>query len=346
MYRAPLSTVPMRRRAIAAALAVFLTPLAASRAADAVGRIRRIAVVFWRIPPSHLEGASPAFPGARQLRDELAKLGWREGRNLEILWRSAQGSEGEAERALRELANLPVDLIAASGNDVIRVARRVTTTIPIVTIVSTKPVESGFARSLTRPGGNLTGLVWEIAPGINGKRLAILKEAAPHVSTIAFLHDRIGGMTGGIDPQTEAAVRTLGLTLLRQRVDDINDLERAVKEVVSQGAGALLVDTSIAAPFDNHSKFHVLAKRYRLPALYTYSAAVTSGGLLFYGPKPGELYVRTAHYVDRILRGAKPEDTPMEQPRAYALIVNRKAAAAIRLTLPPSLLAQADEVID
>lgn len=346
MDRVPLRTPFPRRRALAMALAALLPALFGSFRAGASDRVHRIAIMFWQIPPSDLAGAIPRFPGARQLRATLAELGWREGHHFEILWRSAQGNASDAERLMRELVGMPVDLIAVSGNDLIRVARRHTSTIPIVTIVSTAPVEAGFAKSLTRPGGNITGLVFEIDPEVNGKRLALLKEIAPWISTIAFLHDRDGGMTGGIDGQTEAAVRRLGLALLRYRVDRVDDLERSVADAVTRGAGALLVDTSVAAPAGHHANFHALAERHRLPALYTYAQAVLSGGLMFYGPKRGELYVRSAYYIDRILRGSKPGELPFEQPRTYELIVNRRAAAAIGLRPPASLLAQADEVID
>jgi putative ABC transport system substrate-binding protein len=346
MCRAPLSTIRLRRRVIAVALAALLTPLAGSRAVASAGRVRRIAVLFWRISPAELDGDRPSFSGARQLQASLEQLGWREGQSLEILWRSAEGSDGRGERILRELMARPVDLIAASGDDAIRVAKRVTNSVPIVTVVSTKPVEEGFVKSLTRPAGNVTGVVWEIVPGTNGKRLAILKEAAPRVSTIAFLHDGTGGMSGGIDAQTETAIRKLHLNVLRYPVDRVDDLEGVITEAVARGAHALLVDTSVAAPAANHARLIALAERHGLPAMYTYAQVVESGGLFFYGPKQGELYVRAAHYIDRILRGAKPADLPMEQPREYAFIVNRKAAAAIRLSLPPSLLAQADKIID
>lgn len=340
-----LPVCSLRRKAVIALAASLAIPAMLARAGDS-GRIHRVAVVFWRIPVAELTGAHPRFPGAEQLRDSLRELGWIEGKNLELLWRSAQGSPAQADRVFAELVDARVDLMAVSGNDLIRRAIRRTKSIPIVMLVSTAPVAAGFVASATRPGGNVTGMVFQDAPELNGKRLALLKEAAPGTSKVAVLLDRTGGMTGGVSRETAEAARNLGLVLLPYAVDNQGELEASVRDAAARGANALFVDTSLAAAAKDQPAFHALAARYRLPALYTYALAVQSGGLLFYGPKPGELYRRTAHYIDRILRGARPAEMPIEQPRVYALHVNRKAAAAIGLELPPSLLAQADEVVD
>ena len=328
----------------AVALAVLCTLAAANAQAE---KIHRIGVVFWRIPPTELQGAIPRHPGTRVLRESLAMHGWVAGKNVEIVLRSAEGEISRLDRIFDELVKMPVDVLALSGNEVVRGAMRKTRRIPIVMMISTAPVESGLVASLARPGGNVTGFSTEAATDLNGKRLELLKQAAPQVTRVAFLHDtRINPMSGGITPVTEAAAWKLGIALLRYGVDTLPDLERALEEAVRQGANGVFVDTSLSAPEKNQSAFHRLAERYKLPVMHTYLNAVATGGLMYYGPAQGVDYRGVASFIDRILRGARPAEMPVEQPSSYELVINLKAARAIGLSVPESLLAQANRTMD
>ena len=310
-------------------------------------RVHRVGIVFWRIPPADLEGPAPRFPGAQVLRDSLAAHGWIAGKNIELVWRSAEGDPGRLDRIFDELVAMPVHALAVSGNELTKTAMRKTRAIPIIMILSTAPVEAGLVSSLARPGGNVTGLLGEAADDLNGKRLALLKQAAPRVTKVAFLLDtRTNTMTGGITPPTQMAARNLGITLMPYRVDSMADLERAVAEAVREGANGLFVDTSLSAPEKDQPAFHRLAERYKLPAMHTYGNAVTTGGLMFYGIAAGLFYRRSAFYIDRILRGSRPADLPVEQPSSFELTINLRAARAIGLAIPESIRAQADKVVD
>ena len=325
--------------AFAAANSCF--PLATQAQAP---KVRRVAVVFWRIPPADLTGHPPAFPGARTLLESLGERGWVSGRNLEVLWRSAEGSEAKRDRILDELVAARVDVIAISGNDLVKAAMARTRSIPIVMLFSVAPVEAGLVDSLARPTGNVTGVLAEDALGLHGKRRALLKQAAPRTKRVALLTDPVD-MENDRAARAGELARALGLTLMPYAVGTHKQLEDAVENAVEQGADALFVDASFAAVAKNQPAFHALAERHRLPAMHANGNAVRTGGLMAYGNKPGVVYQRTAYFIDRILRGAKPADMPVEQPAAYTLVLNLTAAKAIGLTLPPALIAQADEVL-
>jgi putative tryptophan/tyrosine transport system substrate-binding protein len=311
----------------------------------AQAQVHRIGVIFWRIPVADLEGPNPRYPGAAILRGSLISNGWVPGKNIEIVWRTAEGDLRRADSVLEELVRAPVDVIVVSGNEIAKAAMLRTKTIPIVMLVSTLPVESGLVASLSRPGGNVTGMVYEAA-NLNAKRLAILKEAAPRVARVAFLHDGDHKtMSGGITEETRAAARLLGMTLLPYGVDTPAELERAMLDAVRNGADAVFVDTSLSAAAKDQPAFHALAERHRLPMMHTYANAVQTGGLMYYGPARGYVFRRGAAYIDRILRGGKPANMPLEQTSSYELIVNLKAAKAIDLPVPPGLIGQADELI-
>jgi len=310
-------------------------------------RPMRIGVVFGRIPVGDLTGTSPVFPGARVLRQSLKDLGWIDGKNLEILWRSTEGDLERMSPIVGELLERRVDVLAISGNPQIAKAIAATRDVPIVMMVSTRPVDAGLVASIARPGGNVTGMYSEPDASLNGKRLALLKQAAPGISRVAFLHDeKVNSMSGGITPETEAAAKALGLVLLPFGVDTQQQLEGALMAAIAQGANALFVDTSLAAAFGDQRAFHALAERHKLPALHTYANAVTTGGLMFYGNDSAETYRRSAYFLDRILRGSKPADLPVQQATTYILTLNMKAAKAIGLTIPAALVVQADRVIE
>jgi putative ABC transport system substrate-binding protein len=301
--------------------------------------------VFWRIAPAELTGDRPSHPGAASFREAMSQKGWWLGTNVEILWRSAEGNHQRAEAILDELVRLAVDVIIVTGNDLTKAAKVRTRTIPIIVLISHRPVEEGLVASLTRPGGNVTGMVLDAA-NLNAKRLALLKEAAPPMARVAYLQDgNISPMTGGLTPQTRGAAASLGITLLPYSVDTHPDLESAIVDAVRKEATGVLVDTSLAAPAKDQPAFHALAERYRLPMMHAYRNATLSGGLMYYGADTGPVYRRAAEYVDRLLRGAKAAEMPMEQSSTYELIVNLKAAKTIGLTLPAAFIAQANQLI-
>ena len=190
---APTRVPGLRRRTVCGRITLLAFALATSwlpPAAESQSlKVRRVAVVFWRIPPADLTGQPPAFPGARTLVESLGELGWVPGRNVEILWRSAEGSEAKRDRILDELVAARVDVIAISGNDLIKAAMARTRSIPIVMLFSVAPVEAGLVASLARPGGNVTGAMAEDSIDLHGKRLALLNQAAPRTTRVALLHD-------------------------------------------------------------------------------------------------------------------------------------------------------------
>ena len=241
---------------------------------------------------------------------------------------------------------------ALSGNNLVQPAMQTTRAIPIVMINSTAPVEAGLVASLVRPGGNVTGLFSEAASDLDGKRLEILKQLAPRISRVAFLLDREvlddqrpGSVNTFAMSELRTAARRLGVTLLPFGVDTVEDLQAAIRLAMRQGADALLVRASLSAAQKDQPAFHSLAERHKLPAMYSFLNAVRSGGLVCYGRDPSELYGRAAVFIDRILKGGKPAEMPVEQPDRYRLTINLKAARAIGLEIPQSLLVQADEVI-
>lgn len=336
----------MKRRLLLGLLASFVllaAPIASAQVPAA--KVYRVGFVFWRIAPAELAGAKPSHFGAATFRDAFMEKGWVPGKNVEILWRSAQGDHQLAEAIFDELARLPVDVIVVTGNDVTKAAKARTRTIPIVMLVSHRPVEEGLVASLSHPGGNVTGMVLDAAD-LNAKRLALLKEAAPAVARVAYLHDgNIAPMTGGLTAQMREAALSLGISLLPYSVDTHAELEKAIADAVRKGAKAVFVDTSLSAAAKDQPAFHALAERHRLPMLHAYPSAVKTGGLMYYGADLGPIYRRAAGYVDRILRGGRPADMPVEQSSSYELIVNLNAAKAIGLALPPAFIAQASQVI-
>jgi putative tryptophan/tyrosine transport system substrate-binding protein len=311
-------------------------------------KVFRIGIVFFRQSEKSL---SPpiTWGGAAFLRDNLRDLGWVEGKNLEILWRTAEGHNELIPGIMQELIDKPVDLLALSGNNLILQAMQRTRTIPIVMLGSTMPVESGLVASLARPGGNVTGVMEPPAADLTGKRLEILQQAAPRISRVAFLHDSLspaGGSGYAAITAAEAAAGKLGLTLLPYPVATAEQLQEAVRSAVEKGANAIFVNASFGAAPREHPALRAMSERYKLPTMYRLENAVGNGvGLMAYGSDGAELYRRACALVDRILRGGNPAEMPVEQVNRYRLVINLKEAKAIGLTIPQSLLAQADEII-
>ena len=276
-------------------------------------------------------------------RQGLRDLGYVEGKNIIIEWRSAEEKFDRLPELAAELVRLKVDVIVSPGPGVTRPLKEATSTIPIVMAQDTDPVGSGFVASLARPGGNITGLA-SLAPEVGGKQLEFLKEISPKISRVAV----IGNSTTPGDAQAiRETVLTAGSFEVYLRYLDVldpKDIGTAFRTAAKGRADALLV---LGNPIlNNHRKQVVeLAVKHRLPATYTRPEYIDAGGLMYYGTNYNDLFRRAATYVDKILKGAKPADLPVEQPKKFELIVNLKAAKQIGLTIPPNVLARADKVI-
>jgi putative ABC transport system substrate-binding protein len=318
------------------ALGLLAAPLAAD--AQQAGSVARIGYLS-----PHL-AASPHLPEA--FRQGLRDLGYVEGRNVVIEYRSAEGKPERLPALAAELVALKVDVIVAPGTPQALAARQATRTLPIVFATAADPVGSGLVTSLARPGGNVTGLSI-LAPELVGKRLELLTQAVPGVSRVAVLWQ-----PGGHDERTdkdilkeaEVAARALGVRLQFVEARGPADFDRAFSDMTRARVGALTVLTGIM--FLNERRRLVdLAAKNRLPEVYGGRDFVDAGGLLSYGPNLADLYRRAATYVDKILKGAKPGDLPIEQPTKFELVINMQTAKALGLTIPQSLLLRADELI-
>jgi putative ABC transport system substrate-binding protein len=311
-------------------LAVLAVPLAIE--AQAAGKIPRIGI---------LRQGSPPEPLVEVFRQGLRDLGYVEGQNLSIEYRWAEGREDRLPALAADLARLKVDVIIAGGG-IALVAKRVTTTIPIVMPVSNDPVGEGLVASLARPGGNVTGLAF-LSEDLPGKWMELLREALPSLSRVAVLW-HLAGVAGQLKA-ADAAARSLGLRLQPLKVQRSDELVAAFAEAHEQRADALIVLPSPLA-YAQRTRLVELAARHRLPTMYNQREfVVESGGLMSYGPNLRDLFRRAATYVDKILKGAKPADLPVEQPTKFELLISLKTAKSLGLTIPPSLLARADEVI-
>ena len=274
----------------------------------------------------------------------LRDLGYIEGRNLVFESRWTGGSLEGLPALAAELAALKLDVIVAATTPNALAAKRATTSIPIVVTAASDPVASGLVSSLARPGGNVTGLSF-LSPELVGKHLELLKEALPGVSRVAVLwqpgeRPKKDMLKGG-----EVAARALGLQLQLVEVPRPDHFDRAFSDLTRARAGALAVVTS-AMFFIEHRRLVDLTATHRLPTLWPWREAVDAGGFMSYAPHMPDLYRRAATHVDKILKGAKPGDLPIEQPTKFELVINLKAAKALGLTMPPSLLLRADQVIE
>jgi putative ABC transport system substrate-binding protein len=287
------------------------------------------------------EQASPLWETFRQ---EMRDLGYVDGRNISI---EARWSEGRTERLAAlavELVERRPDVIVASGTQAVRAAKQATTTIPIVMALSAYPDKLGLVESLARPGGNVTGLT-NFGPTVNLKLLELLKEIAPNLSRVALLWHPASPIEPLIYRELLAAALVVGVEILPVEVRSPEDLPTAFSAVSSNGAQALL---ALANPVNIKGR-HLIADfalRNRIPSIQVVSVFVEAGGLMSYAPNWGDLFRRAATYVDRILKGAKPADLPVEQPTKFELVINLKTAKAIGLTIPSSILLRADRVIE
>ena len=274
----------------------------------------------------------------------LQQLGWTDGGNVRIDYRWAAGDTGRFQRYAEELLALAPDVILASAFPSVQALQRATRTVPIVFAHVSDPVASGFVQSLARPGGNATGFM-QFEFGLSGKWLELLKQVAPDVTRAAVLRDPDVG-TG----TTQFAVIQAMAPLLRVEVNPVNvrdpsEIRRAVEAFARSPNGGLIV-TASALALHHGDLINMLAARHRLPAVYWDRSLVPAGGLISYGADPSDQYRRAAGYVDRILKGAKPADLPVQAPTKYELVINLKTAKALGLEIPSSVLARADEVIE
>ena len=280
------------------------------------------------------------------LRHGLRDLGYVEQQNVVIAWRSAEGQLDRLPALASDLVQLKVDIIVAAGGEPPALAaKQATRDIPIVMVNAEDPVGTGLVASLSRPGGNITGLSTTVGPEIYGKKLALLEEALPSVSRVAFLSNpgnSFGGMAGN---QAKMAAGELGITLHAVEARHPDQLESAFAEAARVGTGALLV-VQDAMFFTHRVRLADLALRNRLPAMFGNLEHVEVGGFMAYTSNRLELFRRAAGYVDRILKGARPADLPIEQPTKFELAVNLKTARALGVEIPQTLLARADEVIE
>jgi putative ABC transport system substrate-binding protein len=278
-------------------------------------------------------------------RQELSKLGWIEGKNFTIEYRFAEGKPERAPELAAELVRLNVDLIVATAGPPALAAKSATTTIPIVMASSADPVGEGLVASLARPGGNVTGLSG-LAVELNTKRLEILKDAVPKIARVGLLRTPLGSIAGNLQvKEVEAAAVALKLKLEVIKTEpDAKGLESAFQTAKQKQVGAIM---TTAGPrfFAERRRTVELATKYRLPAIYFQKAFVDEGGLMSYGVDNADLFRRSAHYVDKILKGSKPADLPVEQPTKFEFIINLKAAKQIGLTIPVRVLERADRVI-
>jgi putative ABC transport system substrate-binding protein len=293
----------------------------------------------------YLTQASASALAARteSFRQGLRELGYIEGKNIVIEWRSAEGNPDRLNDLVVELVRLKLDAIVSPGPSVTRRLRDATSTIPIVMAQDTDPVGSGFIANLARPGGNITGLA-TLAPEVSGKQLALLKEIVPRLSRVAV----IGNSTNPGDAQalreTVLAAGSIEVYLRYLDVLDAKEIDNAFRAAANGRADALLV---FGNPILNNQRKQVvdLAAKHRLPATYTRPEFIEVGGLAYYGTDYNDLFRRAASYVDKILKGIKPAELPVEQPTKFELVINLKAAKQIGLTVPPNVLARADRVI-
>src|SRR5262245_53627226 len=318
------------------AFTLLVAPLAA--VAQPPTPVHRIGRLIAGHPPA---GPDPALDAFRQgLRD----LGYVEGQNLVMEHRAAEGRPERLPPLAAELVRLPVEVLVVQGAAAIGAAQQATSTIPIVMVTITDAVAQGFAAGLARPGRNITGLAG-LPPELSSKRLEFLKETVPHLSRVAVL---VNPANRGAGPDLEhltVASRELGLHLHIRELRSPEALDDAFTAMTREGAEALLVIPDSLVIDGLHSRIVALAATHRLPAMYPWKMYVEAGGLMSYAQSLPALWQRAASYVDRLLKGTRPADLPVERPTTFELVINLKTAEALGLTIPPTLLFQANEVI-
>jgi putative ABC transport system substrate-binding protein len=276
-------------------------------------------------------------------REGLREFGYVEGQNILIEYRWAEGQYERFPALIAELLARKVDVIVTAGTPATLAVKRATASVPLVMIAVGDPVGTGIVPSLSQPGGNITGLT-SIAPEIEGKRLELLREVIPNVSHIAVLWNAANPIQVIQERETQAAAQVLRMKMLSLGVRTKEEIEDALAAIVRERPGALLV---LADRLFLHHRTRIMdfAAKHRLPGVHAYRELVESGGLMSFGPSYAGMHRRAAYFVDRILKGAKPADLPVERPATFELVINLKAAKALGLTIPQSVLLRATEVI-
>jgi putative tryptophan/tyrosine transport system substrate-binding protein len=317
--------------------AVAAWPIAAR--AQQGERVRRIGVLL------NLAADDPET-GARRAAflQGLQELGWSEGRNVRIDYRWGVGDSDRHRANAAELVALAPDVILAHGSPIVRQLQRATRTVPIVFVSVADPVGGGFAASLAQPGGNAPGFM-VLEYGLGGKWLELLKQIGPQVTRVGVIRDPDQPSGAGQLGAIQSVAPSLGVEAMPIGVSDAGEIERAITAFARQPNGGLVM-TATALGAIHRDVIIALAARYRLPAVYPYRFFVAAGGLISYGPDTVDQYRRAAGYVDRILKGEKPTELPVQAPTKYELVINLKTARALGLTVPDSRLARADEVIE
>jgi putative ABC transport system substrate-binding protein len=334
---------PMRRRDFirlfggAAAASLILGPLAAH--AQQGERVRRLGVLM---SPSAGDPEAPLRLAT--FLQTLQELGWAERKNLRLDFR--QAGRANLRSQVAELVALAPDILFVTGNPALTAAQQATRTIPIVFVSVASPLGLGFVQSRAHPGGNVTGFA-NIAGEMGRKWLEALKEVAPGVTRVRVVSDGSAGARAGLVPAIQRAAPALGLAVSVVRTPIMAEMERQVAEFAHRpdtDAGLLVLPAPITQV--NRDRLVAVVNKFQMPAIYPYRDYVTSGGLMSYGVDTADVYKRAAGYVDRILKGEKPADMPVQAPSKFELVINAKTAKAIGLTVPPALLARADEVIE
>jgi ABC-type uncharacterized transport system substrate-binding protein len=326
----------MRLIGLAVVLALSFTLVSLAAAAQQAVKAYHIGV---------LAGGSQQVSAAPKLLPKaLRDLGYIEGQNLTIEWRFAHGDPARLPELAAELVSLKVDVLLTVFMPEVLAARRATASIPIVMMASADPVGNGLVASLARPGGNITGMTIQ-PPEFGGKQVELIKQAVPKVSRLAVVWEPLFPGFMAYYQHAQTAARALGITLISIEIAKPSDLEVAFARIRKEHADGLAVwpTQAFAVQMPRVLEFAV---QNRLPSIYPTRTFMGSGGLMSYGTDFNEIYSRIAAYVDRILKGAKPADLPVEQPTRYELVVNLREAKALGLTIPPALLLRADQVIE
>jgi len=327
----------MRKEFIRLALGTMLLALGLTAQAQQPKKIAKIGYLIPSTPAATAQNIE-AF------RQRLRELGYVDGKSFVLEPRYAEARAERLPELARELVGLKVDVIVVATDSAIAAVKLETQTIPIVMAISSDPVGTGFVAGLARPGGNVTGLS-SISPELSGKRLELLREVVPGLSRVAFLWNP--DVRGNVLDyrETEGAARSLRLQLQSVEVVRAEGLDRAFSAVTKERAQALIVPPLNPVAFSNRDQIVSFAQRNQLPSIYAQREYVDAGGLMSYGPSTPDMHRRAAIYVDKILKGAKPADLPVEQPTKFELVINLKTAKQIGVTIPPSVLARADQVI-
>ena len=317
-------------------LATLLFATDSSAQAQQAKKIPRIGFLFV---------GSKDQPHLEAFRQGLRDLGYVEGKNIEIEYRYAEGKPDALPALAAELVKLNVEVILTTTLRASRAVAQVTSTVPIVAVGIGDPIAAGLVKSLARPSGNVTGLSNSAGPGLWGKQLELLNEAVPRISSVAVLWNiDVDRLASVMNEEVKSAAKALRIQIRPYEIKSAADIERAFDDLKRNRAQALLI-TAGPVMTRNSKTISELATKLHLPAMYNTRQFVEDGGLMAYGVNFADLYLRAATYVDKILKGRKPTDLPVEQPMKFEFVINLKAAKQIGLTIPPNVLARADRVI-